>query len=71
MARIRQQDWCLSEMQLDITYRGVAVPLRDHKGHTLAALSVSMPIQQESAPQAVQRVLPVLRETAQSLRQLL
>jgi len=71
MHLIRQQDWCLSEQQLDLAYRGVAVPLRDHKGHVIAALSVSMPIQQETAEQAIKRVLPLLRETAQSLRQLL
>jgi IclR family pca regulon transcriptional regulator len=71
MAHIRAQDWSLSEQQLDLTYRGVAVPLRDHKGNTIAALSVSMPMQFESSQQAIERVLPLLRETAQSLRQLL
>ena len=71
MAQIRAQDWSLSEQQLDLTYRGVAVPLRDHKGNTIAALSVSMPMQFESSQQAIERVLPLLRETAQSLRQLL
>ncbi len=71
MANIRAQDWSLSEQQLDLTYRGVAVPLRDHKGNTIAALSVSMPMQFESSQQAIDRVLPLLRETAQSLRQLL
>ena len=71
MQQIRQQDWSLSEQQLDITYRGVAVPLRDHKGQVVAALSVSMPMHQETSEQAVQRVLPLLRETAQNLRHLL
>ena len=71
MARIRAQDWSLSERQLDLTYRGVAVPLRDHKGNTIAALSVSIPVQFETSQQAIERVLPLLRETAQSLRQLL
>ena len=71
MKEIRKQDWALSEQQLDLAYRGVAVPLRDHKGHVLAALSVSMPIQFETSKEAVNRVLPVLREVAQSLRPLL
>lgn len=64
---VRTQDWCLSERQLDPNFRGVAVPLRNHKGNVVAALSVSMPIQHESPQQAVQRVLPLLRETALSL----
>jgi IclR family pca regulon transcriptional regulator len=71
MARIRQQGWAMSEQQLDLAYRGVAVPLRDHRGQVVAALSVSMPIQFETAQEAVDRVLPLLKEVAQSLRPLL
>lgn len=71
MARIRQQGWGMSEQQLDLAYRGVAVPLRDHRGQVVAALSVSMPIQFETSQEAVDRVLPLLKEVAQSLRPLL
>ena len=71
MARIRQQGWGMSEQQLDLAYRGVAVPLRDHRGQVVASLSVSMPIQFETAQEAVDRVLPLLKEVAQSLRPLL
>ncbi len=71
LARVRSQDWALSEQQLDLAYRGVAVPLRDHKGNVQGALTVSMPIQFETSKEAVNRVLPVLREVAQSLRPLI
>jgi len=71
MMRIRAQGWASSEQQLDLAYRGVAVPLRDRKGEMLAALSVSMPLQNESPQEAVQRVLPLLRETAQGIRNLI
>lgn len=71
MARIRAQGWSQSDQQLDLSYRGVAVPLRDRKGELVAALSVSMPIQQESAQDAVARVLPLLRETGQAMRNLI
>jgi IclR family pca regulon transcriptional regulator len=71
MARIRAQGWSISEQQLDLSYRGVAVPLRDRKGDLIAALSVSMPMQQESSQEAVARVLPLLRETAQAMRNLI
>lgn len=71
MARTRQQGWGISEQQLDLAYRGVAVPLRDHRGQVVASLSVSMPIQFETAQEAVDRVLPLLKEVAQSLRPLL
>lgn len=66
-----RQGWASSEQQLELSYRGVAVPLRDHKGNVVAALSVSMPIGLESTQEATQRVLPVLREVAQSLRVLI
>jgi IclR family pca regulon transcriptional regulator len=71
LLQIQGQGWASSEQQLELAYRGVAVPLRDHKGNAVAALSVSMPIAQESAQEACQRVLPVLLEVAQSLRALI
>jgi IclR family pca regulon transcriptional regulator len=71
MVRIRAQGWAISEQQLDMSYRGVAVPLRDHKGALIAALSVSMPMTQESAEEAANRVLPLLRETAAAMMNLI
>jgi len=46
------------------------VPLRDRHGSVVAAISVSMPIGQESPSAALQRVLPTLQETASLLRNL-
>ena len=46
-------------------------PLRDARGHALAALSVTMPMGHESSEDAVKRVLPVLQETARAMRNLL
>ena len=71
MVRIRAQGWAISEQQLDLSYRGVAVPLRDHKGALIAALSVSMPMTQESSDEAANRVLPLLRETAAAMMNLI
>jgi IclR family pca regulon transcriptional regulator len=71
MVRIRAQGWAISEQQLDMSYRGVAVALRDHKGTLIAALSVSMPMTQESADEAANRVLPLLRETAAAMMNLI
>ena len=71
MFHIRAQEWALSEQQLELNYRGIAVPLRDRNGEAVAALSVTMPMGHESAADAVARVLPVLRETAQAMRNLI
>ena len=71
LARIRQRGWAISEQQLELTYRGVAVPLIDRKGDLVGALNVTMPIGHESSEDAVSRVLPVLMETARALRHLI
>lgn len=70
-AAIRQQDWAISQQQLELNYRGIAVPLRDAKGQLVGAMAVTMPMGQESAEDAIRRVLGVLRETAHSMRPLL
>ncbi|VWX62756.1 Transcriptional regulator, IclR family [Burkholderiales bacterium 8X] len=71
LARIRAQGWSLSEQQLDLNSRGIAVPLRDRRGALVGALNVTMPMGHESSEDAVARVLPVLRETAQAMRNLI
>jgi len=71
LARIKAQGWSLSEQQLDLNSRGIAVPLRDRHGDLVGALNVTMPMGQESSEDAVGRVLPVLRETAQAMRNLI
>ena len=70
-ANIRQQDWALSEQQLDLNYRGIAVPVRNTRGLLMGALNVTMPIGQETSETAVARVLNVLRDVAQAMRPLL
>ncbi len=70
LARVRTQGWALSEQQLDLNFRGIAVPLRDRHGQVQAALSVTIPMGHESTEDAVRRVLGVLSETAQAMRHL-
>lgn len=65
---IRKQGWALSEQQLELNHRGIAVALRDHHGDIAGALSVTMPMGREAGPNAVSRVLGVLNETAQAMR---
>ncbi len=44
LARIRAQGWALSEQQLDLNSRGIAVPLRDRHGTLVGALNITMPM---------------------------
>ncbi len=71
LARVRERGWAISEQQLELNYRGIAVPLRDRHGDVIGALSCTMPIGHESSEAALERVLPVLSETAQAMRHLI
>jgi IclR family pca regulon transcriptional regulator len=71
LTRVRAQGWAVSEQQLELNYRGIAVPLRDRHGDVAGALSVTMPMGHESSEAAVARVLSVLSETAQAMRNLI
>lgn len=71
LARVRSRGWAISEQQLELNYRGIAVPLRNRHGEVIGALSITMPMGRESSDDAVARVLPVLSETAQAMRNLI
>jgi IclR family transcriptional regulator, pca regulon regulatory protein len=71
MKTAARQGWAHSESQLDMNYRGIAVPLLDHKGKLHGALSVTISLLNEDRETAIQRVLPLLRETANTFRKLI
>jgi IclR family transcriptional regulator, pca regulon regulatory protein len=71
MANIRMQRWCISEQQLELDMRGIAVPLLDLHGDVVGALNVTMPIGKETPENALRRVLPVLQEAARAMRNLI
>jgi IclR family transcriptional regulator, pca regulon regulatory protein len=66
----RLQDWALSEQQLELHFRGIAVPVRDSAGAVVAALSITMHIGNENREQACGRVLAVMQEVAAQMRNL-
>ena len=71
LKEFRLQGWALSEQQLELNYRGVAVPLLDRQNQVHGAISVTMPINREATDHALQRVLPVMQEVANHLRSVL
>jgi IclR family pca regulon transcriptional regulator len=71
LVKYRRQGWSLSEQQLELNYRGVAVPLVDRHNAVHGAISITMPINREETDHALMRVLPVMQEAAKSLRPLL
>ncbi len=71
LASFKRQGWSLSEQQLELNFRGIAVPLLDRQNQVHGAISITMPINREDTDHALNRVLPVLQEAAHSLRPLL
>lgn len=71
LQHFRRQGWAMLEQQLELNTRGIAVPLLDRHNGVHGAISITMPINQESQADALARVLPVLQEAARGLRPLL
>ena len=65
---VRQQGWAWVDGELDESICGLAVPVRDRAGTTIAALNVSLPSGSFTQQQAVEAFLGELRVTASRLR---
>lgn len=67
----RRKGYALLEQQLERRLRGIAVPIRSRSGETVGAISVSLPMENETSAQALARSMPLLREAEYSLLALL
>jgi IclR family pca regulon transcriptional regulator len=65
---IRQQASAWVDGELDESICGLAVPVRDRSGATIAALNVSLPSGEFTKQQAVERFSGELRVAASRLR---
>lgn len=66
--KARRQDWWMADGLLDAGLTGIAVPLRDRRGRSVAALGTTVQRVHWDHARIVAQLLPGLRETAQSLR---
>jgi IclR family transcriptional regulator, pca regulon regulatory protein len=67
----RNRGYALLEQQLERRVRGIAVPIRTRDAEIVGAISVSLPMGNETLDHAVARALPLLREAEYSLLALL
>ena len=65
---VRQQGWAWVDGELDESICGLAVPVKDRSGATVAALNVSLPSGEFTQAQAVEKFLSELRVAASRLR---
>ena len=63
----RQRGWVVSDQELQLGLRSLAVPLRDPAGQVLAALNVGTPVSRVTRAELETRFLPVLLEASKEL----
>ncbi len=67
----RALDYWTTDQQLALGLRGIAVALKDRRGECKGAVGMTVQSQSYDAAQTVDKLLPLLREVAQTLRPLL
>ncbi|TSE20482.1 Pca operon regulatory protein [Tepidimonas alkaliphilus] len=71
LRQVRQQDFCLCSEEHEPGVHAVAVPLRDARGRTVAALNAVLSTQRLNDGAVTRELLPLLQEAAAGLRPLL
>ncbi|TSE32642.1 p-hydroxybenzoate hydroxylase transcriptional activator [Tepidimonas charontis] len=69
--RVRTDDHCLCSEEHELGVHALAVPLRNARGATIAALNAVVSAQRPSPLAALRALLPLLQEAAAELRPLL
>ena len=67
----RGLDYGITEQQLDLGLRGIAIAVKDRKGECVGAVGMTVSVHAGSSNEAAETLLPPLREVARALRPLL
>jgi len=68
LAEVREQGYAISNQELELGLRSLAVPVRDGQDHVVAALNIAGHVERCSVHTLVGRFLPVLQHAAEELR---
>jgi IclR family pca regulon transcriptional regulator len=68
---VAKQDYCLATQEHELGVDALAVPLRNERGDTVAALNLVRSWSGANPPDLATRWLPLLQQTAQALRPLI
>lgn len=71
LRRVAEEGYALTDEELELGLRSVAVPVRSRQGRVLAAMNIGVHAARVSAQECVERLLPVLQQNAESFAQLL
>jgi len=69
--QIRIEGFALNDEELELGHRSIAVPVRTRKGSMVAGMNIGLHAARVSVAEMIHRLLPILREHAQMLGQLL
>ena len=69
--QIRVEGFALNDEELELGHRSIAVPVRTRKGSMVAGMNIGLHAARVSVAEMIHRLLPILREHAQMLGQLL
>lgn len=67
LERVRERGYALSDEELEIGLRSLAVPVRSRSGKVLAAMNTGVHAARVTIPEMIERFLPVLKEAAERL----
>ncbi|OTG80334.1 IclR family transcriptional regulator PcaU [Acinetobacter sp. ANC 4648] len=68
LEEIKEQDWCYSNEEHELGVHALAVPIHSPKGNVVAALNIVSPTAKTTKEYLVQKIMPLLLETARELR---
>lgn len=68
LGRVRELGYAIIDQELELGLRSIAVPLKNPRGETIAALNVGAPAAHMSLKQMVEDVLPLLKQAAENIR---
>ena len=71
VAQVRRDDYCLSVEEHELGVQALAVPLRDARGVTVAALNVVVDPMRRDGPTVLRELLPLLWDAAREARTVL
>ncbi len=61
---MRRQGWCLVDQELELGLRSIAVPVRNRRGRTVAALNVGAQVRSLGVEKLLRVALPELQAAA-------
>jgi len=71
LVRVRTDRFAMTDEELELGLRSIAVPVQSRNGRVVAAMNIGVHASRVSAAEMIHRFLPILQENARSLGQVL